>query len=75
MSAAKQAMTLSAGERILIESPVMDSFQATVVAHQGWGLVNGELLILCRRDDDSLFTYGIRFDAPVTVAEKSETAL
>lgn len=60
-------MWLALGDRILIEPAEGEAFEATVLIHHGWGRVRGEMIIGCRRDDGSTFSYGIWYDAPVTV--------
>lgn len=65
----KTARQLREGDRILIEAAGMEPFEATLIAHLGWGLVHGVWIIKCRRDDGTEFTYDLRGDSPVTVVD------
>ena len=66
------AMHLQPGDRIVIEAPELEPFEAIVKMALGWGLVNGSMDIAMRRDDGTEFIYGIRYDMPVTVIEAAQ---
>lgn len=63
------AMHLQPGDRIVIEVSGLEPFEAIVKMPLGWGLVNGSMDLAMLRDDGSEFTYGIRYDTPVTLIE------
>lgn len=63
----KAAMSLSRGDRIVVEAEGMPDFEATVTAHLGWGLVHGVLNLGIRKDDGTEMTYGIGAKSPVKV--------
>lgn len=63
---------MSMGDRILVEPPDMEPFEATVHHCRGWGIVNGVLDWDMVRDDRSEFVYSIHKDAPVHIISKKK---
>ena len=60
------AMALAGGDRFVVETPGRPPFDATVIAHHGWGLVHGVIEIDCRSGEER-FIYGIGYDTLVVV--------
>ena len=65
----RMAIHLLPGDRIVVEAGGMEPFEATVKMPLGWGLVNSSMDLAMRRDDDTEFTYGIRYDQIVTLID------